>query len=108
MSRSFKNVKETPANLLKAVVTAVQESKKKSGSLCNTVIKIVCGSSEYNKEEVVNAIKGMCKSGHAHLSKASISGKNQKFGSRRIVLMKNPCESESETDSDSDSSDDCN
>ena len=107
MSRSFKNVKETPANLLKAVVTAVQESKKKSGSLCNTVIKIVCGSG-YNKEEVVNAIKGMCKSGHAHLSKATISGKNQKFGSRRIVLIKNPCESESETDSDSDSSDDCN
>ena len=33
MSRSFKNVKQTPANLLKAVVTAVQESKKKRGSL---------------------------------------------------------------------------
>ena len=102
MSRSFKNVKETPASLLKAVVTAVQESKKKNGSLCNTVIKIVCGSSEYNKEEVVNAIKGMCKSGHAHLSKASISGKNQKFGSRKRNRL------ESETDSDSDSSDDCN
>ena len=104
MAHSFKNVKKSPAKLLVAVAKAVKESNKKR-TLCKDVIKAVCKSSEYDKEEVINAIKGLCNSGYARLGKVtSIEGR--KFGNRKILLLKDPCESESGTDSDSDSTDD--
>ena len=108
MSRSFKNVKKSPSRLLKAVAKAIQESKKKS-TLCKEVIKTVCRSSEYDEKEIINAIKEMCNSGLVRLGKVKAAGKNLKFGNRKILLLKEPYESDSETDSDSnDSSDDCN
>ena len=103
MAHSFKNVKKSPAKLLVAVAKAVKESNKKR-TLCKDVIKTVCRSSEYDKEEVMNAIKGLCNSGYACLGKTS-SVKGWRFGNRKIVLLKDPYESESDTDSDSDSSD---
>ena len=109
MAHSFKNVKESPAKLLKAVAKAVKESKK-TRTFCKDVIKTVYRSSEYDKEEVMNAIKGLCNSGYARLSKSSSKKlgyrKQIKFGNREILLLKDPCESENNTESDSDSSDD--
>ena len=64
---------------------------------------MVCRSSEYDEEEVVNAIKGLRNSGR--LSKSN-TVRGRKLRNRKILLLKDPCESESDTDSDSDSSDD--
>ena len=109
MFHAFKNVTESPAKLLKAVAKAVKESTMKK-TLCKDVIKVVCRSSEYDEEEVENAIKGLCNSGYARLGKFKFRGKQRKLGNREITLLKDPCESESDTDSDSDndSGDDCN
>ena len=102
MVYSFKNVKESPVKLLKAVAKAVKEFNKRP--FCKDVIKMVCRSSKYEEEEVVNAIKGLSNSGHVRLSKSN-NVRGRKLGNRKILLLKDPCESESDTDSDSDSSD---
>ena len=103
MAHSVKKEKGSPAKLRKAVAKAIlkQMSKKKT-TLCKDVIKVVCRSPKYDEEEVVNAINGLCSCGYARLGK-SLWEKYRKFGNRKIVLLKYPCDSD--TDSDTNSSD---